>query len=213
MTVCGLALALACAATLAHGQQGAAGAPQIVALGDSLTSGQGIGVANAYPAVLQRRLDEAGLPFTMVNAGVSGDTTTRAVNRFERALAGGNVRVLIVALGANDGVRGVPIDQIKANIGRIIETAQARGISVLLCGMEALPMHGWEYSVAFHLAWRELAERYKVPLVPFMLTNVIGTPEMMQRDRIHPSAAGAREIAANVWPYLKPLVEDAVAAK
>jgi acyl-CoA thioesterase-1 len=149
----------------------------------------------------------------MVNAGVSGDTTTRAVNRFERALDGGNVRVLIVALGANDGVRGVPIAQIKANIGRMIETAQARGISVLLCGMEALPMHGWEYSVSFHLAWRELAERYKVPLVPFMLTNVIGNPDMMQRDRIHPSAAGAREIAANVWPYLKPLVEDAVAAK
>jgi acyl-CoA thioesterase-1 len=212
VTLCSLIVTVLCAATLSQGAHDPAGRPQIVALGDSLTSGIGIGQAKAYPAVLQEWLDEAGLAFTMVNAGVSGDTTNRALNRLTRALAG-NVKVLIVALGANDGVRGVPIEQIKANISRIIETAEARGIAVLLCGMEALPMHGWEYSVAFHRAWRELAERYDVPLVPFMLTNVIGNASMMQRDRIHPSAAGAREIAANIWPYLKPLVEDAAAAK
>jgi acyl-CoA thioesterase-1 len=212
VTRCSLALTLACAATLAYPPQGGARTPRIVALGDSLTSGQGIGVAAAYPAVLQTWLDEAGLPFTMVNAGVSGDTTGRAVNRLDRALAD-DVRVLIVGLGANDGVRGVPIAQIEANVGRIIETAQARGIAVLLCGMETLPTHGWEYSVAFHLAWRELADRYKVPLVPFLLTNVIGNDEMMQRDHIHPSAAGAREIARNIWPYLKGLVEESAPVK
>jgi acyl-CoA thioesterase-1 len=212
VTPFGLALTLVFAATLAHPPQDVAAHPQIVALGDSLTSGEGIGVAKAYPAVLQEWLDEAALPLTMVNEGVSGDTTRRAENRLDRALAG-DVRVLIIALGANDGVRGVPIDQIKANISRLIETAQARGIAVLLCGMETLPVHGWEYTVAFHLAWRELAERYSVPLVPFMLTNVIGDASMMQRDRIHPSAAGAREIAKNIWPYLKPLVVDAAVVK
>src|SRR5438270_3923281 len=91
--------------------------------------------------------------------------------------------------GANDGLRGVPIAQLEANLGHIIETAQARGISVLLCGMEALPIHGWYYSVAFHNAYRELAGKYQVPLVPFMLLNVIGNPEMMQPDRAHPNAA------------------------
>jgi len=116
--------------------------------------------------------------------------------------------VLIVALGANDGLRGVPIAQLEANLGHIIETAQARGISVLLCGMEALPIHGWDYSVAFHNAYRELAGKYQVPLVPFMLLNVIGNPEMMQPDRAHPNAAGARAIADNIWPYLDDLLQS-----
>jgi len=180
---------------------------RIVALGDSLTSGRGIGVDSAYPAVLQQRLDAQELEFTMVNAGISGDTSAGGVRRLERALDG-DVRVLIVALGANDGLRGVPIAQLEANLGHIIETAQARGISVLLCGMEALPIHGWDYSVAFHNAYRELAGKYQVPLVPFMLLNVIGNPEMMQPDRAHPNAAGARVIADNIWPYLDDLLQS-----
>ena len=212
MFFCNLALTLLCAATLADGPRDrSVAAPQIVALGDSLTSGQGIGAAKAYPAVLQEFLDEAGLEFRMVNAGRSGDTATRAVRRLDLALEG-DVRVLIVALGANDGLRGVPVAQLKANLGRIVVEAQARGIAVLLCGMEALPVHGWDYSVAFHQAYRELAERYDVPLVPFMLMGVIGNGELMQRDRVHPNAAGARSIAANIWPYLKALLEDVVVA-
>jgi acyl-CoA thioesterase-1 len=209
---CSLALTFACAAASSVAAHDGAAAPRIVALGDSLTAGQGIGLVKAYPAVVQEWLDEARLELTMVNAGVNGDTTSRAVARLDRALTG-DVRILIIGLGANDGLRGVPIAQLKANLSRIIETAQGRGIAVLLCGMEALPVHGWDYSVAFHMAYRELAERYRVPLVPFMLTNVIGNPEMMQRDRIHPNAEGARAIAQNIWPYLKPLAESAVRAK
>jgi acyl-CoA thioesterase-1 len=180
---------------------------RIVALGDSLTSGRGIGVDRAYPSVLQQRLDEKGLAFTMVNAGVSGDTSAGGLRRLDSALDG-DVRVLIVALGANDGLRGVPVSQLKANLSEIIETAQARGISVLLCGMEALPTHGWDYSIAFHMAYRELAAKYQVPLVPFMLMNVIGNPDMMQPDRAHPNAAGARAIAENIWPYLDDLLQS-----
>jgi len=182
--------------------------PRIVAFGDSLTSGHGIGQARAYPAVLQQRIADAGLRGTVVNAGVSGDTSARALHRLQRALDG-DVRILIVALGANDGVRGVPVAQLKANLSRIIETAQARGISVILCGMEALPIYGWDYSVHFHNAYRELAATYKIPLVPFMLANVIGNPLRMQPDRVHPSAAGARAIAENIWPYLQPLLAEA----
>lgn len=204
MVLCSLALTLACAVDVA--------APRIVAFGDSLTSGYGIGVSDAYPAVVQQRLDDAGLEFTMVNAGVSGDTSGRAARRFDRAIEG-NVRVVILALGANDGLRGLPVEQLKANLSRMIATAQARGIAVLLCGMEALPVYGWDYSVAFHRAYIELSERYRIPLVPFMLADVIGRAGMMQRDHIHPTAAGARAIADNIWPYVKTLLEEVVNAK
>ena len=184
--------------------------PRIVVLGDSLASGRGIGVAHAFPAILQEKLDDEGLDYEIVNAGVSGDTTTGAQRRFERALDG-NVRVLLVELGANDGLRGVPVAQLKSNLSRIIEAAQARSITVLLCRMEALPMYGWDYTVAFHKVFDELAQRYDVPLVPFFLINVIGNRELMQPDRAHPNAAGARAIADNIWPYLKPLLAGTTA--
>src|ERR1043166_9773042 len=158
--------------------------PRIVAFGDSLTSGRGIGAAQAFPAILQRRLDEEGLPYRMVNAGVSGDTSSRAVRRFDAALEG-DVRVLILALGANDGLRGVAVSQLKSNLSDMIEKAQRRGITVLLCGMEALPIYGWDYSVPFHKAYEELAKKYQVTLVPFILMNVIGDPDLMQPDHAH----------------------------
>jgi acyl-CoA thioesterase I len=197
-----LVSALALTASISRGD---APRPRIVVLGDSLASGRGIGTANAFPAVLQQKLDDAGLPYEVVNAGVSGDTTSGALRRFERFLDA-SVRVLVVELGANDGLRGVPIDRVKENLGRIIETAQARGITVLLCRMEALPMYGWDYTAAFHKAFDEIGRRYDVPMVPFILMNVIGNRDLMQPDRAHPNAAGARAIADNVWPYLKPLL-------
>ena len=179
--------------------------PRIVVLGDSLASGRGIGVEHAFPAVLQEKLDEEGLEFEMVNGAVSGDTSSRALQRFERLLDG-DVRVLVIELGANDGLRGVAVAQVKANLSRMIEAAQARGITVLLCGMEALPIHGWDYTVSFHNAYVELAKRYDVPLVPFILMNVIGNRDLMQPDRAYPNVAGARAIAENIWPYLKSLL-------
>jgi acyl-CoA thioesterase I len=181
--------------------------PRIVVLGDSLTSGRGIGESNAYPAILQQKLDIEGLDYAVVNAGVSGDTSARALRRLD-AVLGADVRILIVELGANDGLRGLPVGQVKANVGRIIEAAQARHIAVLLCGMETLPIHGWGYTVAFHNAYRELADEYDVPLVPFVMMNVIGHPELMQPDRAHPNADGARAIADNVWPFLLALAKS-----
>jgi acyl-CoA thioesterase-1 len=212
--LCTVVLSLFCGSVVADSpaSRATAASPLIVALGDSLTSGEGIGQANAYPAALQELLDQAGLNFTVVNAGVPGDTSARAARRIDRALDG-DVRILIVALGANDGLRGTPIPQLKENFSRIVETAQARGIIVLLCGMEALPVHGWDYTVQFHQAYRELADRYHLELVPFLLMNVIGDANMMQRDRMHPNAAGTREIAANIWSYLKPLAEQVTTSK
>lgn len=178
---------------------------RIVCLGDSLTSGHGIGSAVAYPALLHQRVRRAGFPYEVVNAGVTRSTSADARARLDRALEG-DVRVLVIALGANDGLRGVPIAQLTANLSHIIEAARARSISVLLCGMEALPIHGWAYTAAFHQAYLDLAARYTVPLVPFILMNVIGDPRLMQADRAHPNADGARAIADVIWPYLERIL-------
>jgi acyl-CoA thioesterase I len=182
--------------------------PRIVALGDSLTSGKGIGQADAYPAVLQERLENAGYDYQVVNAGVSGDTTRRALRRYREALDG-DVKVLIVALGANDGLRGVPVDELTSNLTEIIEDAQRRGIAVLLIGMDALPMHGWDYSVAFHRAYDQLAARYRIALVPSFLMKILTNASLMQGDGAHPNKAGARAIADLVWPQLEPLLTKA----
>jgi acyl-CoA thioesterase-1 len=186
-------------------------APRIVFIGDSLTSGRGLSARRAYPAVLQHRLDEAGWRYRVVNAGVSGDTSERALDRLPGALSG-DVRLLVVALGVNDALRGVPIAQLKANLARIIEAAQGRGIRVLLCGL-AGRSDGSPYTSGFHSAYHELAARYQVPLVPFMLEHVIDDPKLMQPDSLHPNAAGALAIAGNIWPYLEPLVAETAAAQ
>ena len=185
---------------------------RIVCLGDSLTSGHGIGTAAAFPALLHQRVRRAGFPYEVINAGVSRSTSADGRARLDRALEG-DVRVLVLALGVNDGLRGVPVPQMAANLSHIIEVSQKRGIAVLLCGMEALPIRGWAYTAAFHRAFLDLAARYKIPLVPFILMNVIGNRDLMQPDRAHPNAAGARAIAENIWPYLKPLLAPATAAR
>jgi acyl-CoA thioesterase-1 len=184
---------------------------KIVAFGDSLTSGHRLPKTDAYPAVLEQSLREAGMPFTVVNHGVSGDTTRGAVRRIDAALAE-LPQVLIVAFGANDGLRGVPVKQVRDNLETVIERAQERGVKVLLVGMEALPIYGWQYTIDFHNLFPDLADEYDVPLVPFMLDGVIGNPDLMSPDGIHPNAAGARLIAANIWTELRQLAQSLVAA-
>lgn len=175
-----------------------------MALGDSLTSGCRIGRDDAYPAVLEKRLAEARLPFTVSNYGVSGDTTADGRRRLQAALAA-KPDILIVALGANDGLRGVPIAHVRANLEAIIQAARAQGAAVLLCGMEALPMYGWDYTVEFHRLFPSLAAKYNVPLVPFLLEGVVANERMLLPDMLHPNAAGAAQIARNIWPFLQPL--------
>jgi acyl-CoA thioesterase-1 len=182
---------------------------RIVCLGDSLTSGHGVGGAAAFPALLHQRVRRAGFPYEVINAGVSRSTSADGRARLDRALDG-DVRVLVLALGVNDGLRGVPVPQMTANLSHIIETAQKRAIAVLLCGMEALPIHGWAYTTAFHRAYLDLADRYKTPLVPFILMNVIGNPRLMQADHVHPNADGARAIADIIWPYLEEVLKNPI---
>ena len=181
-------------------------APRVVVLGDSLTAGLGLSMRDAYPTVLQDRIKDSGLNYTIVNAGSSGDTSAGGLSRLDWALDG-DVRVLIVALGGNDGLRGLPATQLSRNLSTIIERAQARRISVVLAGMEAPPNHGFDYTVGFHNVYPALAKKYGVPLVPFLLRGVGGIAALNQPDGIHPTAEGARIVADNVWPVLKPVLE------
>jgi acyl-CoA thioesterase-1 len=180
--------------------------PRVVLLGDSLTAGLGLDVDEAYPTLLQQKIDADGLSYKVVNAGVSGDTSAGGLSRLDWALEG-DVRVLVVALGGNDGLRGLPAEELRHNLSAIIERAQARGIRVVLAGMEAPPNFGQSYIVAFHKVYPELARQYGVPLIPFLLQGVAGVEGLNQRDGIHPTAEGARTVAENVWTVLRPVLK------
>jgi acyl-CoA thioesterase-1 len=186
--------------------------PRIVVLGDSLTAGLGLAPEEAYPAVLQDRLREKGLDYHVVNAGISGDTSAAGLSRIDLALEG-DVRVLVLALGANDGLRGLPVTQLESNLSKIIERAQSRGVAVVLAGMEAPTNWGDVYTRAFHDVYPNLAKRYNLPLVPFLLQDVAAVPHLNQRDGIHPTAEGDRIIADNVWKVLEPVVTRLPAGK
>src|SRR5262252_4623131 len=196
----------AAAASSAPAKAPASSRPRIAVLGDSLTAGLGVAKTAAYPSLLQERIDAAGLNYEVVNAGVSGDTSAGGLARLDWALDG-DVRILVLALGGNDGLRGLPADELQANLAQIIERAQARGITVILAGMEAPPNYGRDYIVSFHKVYPALAAKYRVALVPFLLQGVAGDEALNQRDGIHPTAAGARIVADNVWAVLKPIAE------
>jgi acyl-CoA thioesterase I len=184
--------------------------PRIVVLGDSLTAGLGLPESEAYPALLQQKLDAEGYAFQIVNAGVSGDTTAGGLRRLDWALDG-DVKILIIALGANDGLRGLSIDDMQKNLATIIERARKRGVAVLLAGMEAPPNYGQEYTVQFRQVYRDLARTHNVTFVPFLLDGVAGQARLNQGDGIHPSAEGARLIAETIWRTLKPMADAATA--
>jgi len=181
----------------------------VVVLGDSLAVSPS--PQESFPAELQKRLESTARGWTVSNAGVSGDTTSGGLRRFEQALTT-DTRVVVLELGANDGLRGVDVAAIEKNLSTMIERAQARGIKVLLCGMETPPFNGFNYTVDFHRLFPRLAQKYNVALVPFLLEGVALNPDLNGADEIHPNAAGAKRIADTVWPYLQPLVEQRVTA-
>jgi acyl-CoA thioesterase I len=178
---------------------------RVVVLGDSLAVSPSR--AESFPARLQVRVGSAALPWTVTNAGVSGDTTADGLRRAELLLTS-DVSVLVLELGANDGLRGIPATTVEENLAAIVTLAQRRNIRVLLCGMETPPTHGFDYSLAFHFVFPSLAQRFSVPLVPFLLSGVALDPELNGADGVHPNAAGAERIAGTVWPYLRPMLQS-----
>jgi acyl-CoA thioesterase-1 len=184
------------------------GRPIIVAFGDSLTAAYGIlNEDQWFTTLLQRKLDEKGFRYQVVNAGVSGDTSAGGVSRIDWALnLDGHVKFLILELGGNDGLRGMPVAEMKKNLAEIIERAQARGVTVILAGMEAPPNFGEDYTSEFRQAFRDLAKKYELTLIPFLLEGVAGHREMNQPDGIHPNAAGEKVMTENVWREIEPLL-------
>jgi acyl-CoA thioesterase I len=181
--------------------------PRIVALGDSLTAGYGLLESQSYPSRLQRLIDAEGYQFEVVNAGVSGDTSAGGLRRLDWALEG-NVRVLILALGANDGLRGLSVNEMKENLTQIIRRARERNIVVILAGMEAPPNYGREYATSFRNAFRDIAQHERVIFLPFLLDKVAGQGGLNQGDGIHPNEQGSRLVADTVWTVLRPLLDQ-----
>jgi acyl-CoA thioesterase-1 len=163
--------------------------------------------SQAFPALVQKKLDADGYKWEVVNAGISGDTTASGLQRLDWALNQGDVRILVLELGANDGLRGLPVSEMKKNLAAIIERSREKGVTVLLAGMEAPPNFGPEYVVSFRQAYRDLAREHKVTLLPFLLDKVAGVATLNQGDGIHPNAEGTAIVADNVWNTLKPIVD------
>ena len=179
--------------------------PRIVFLGDSLTAGLGLPSDQSYPALIGKRLKENGYDYEIVNAGVSGDTSAGGSRRLDWSLEG-DVRALVLALGANDGLRGLPPDEMKKNLEMVLDRAKAQHVPVVLAGMEAPPNNGPEYTRAFRQVYSDLAKAYDVRYVPFLLLGVAGDPALNQGDGIHPNARGAERVADLVWAELEPLL-------
>ena len=204
-----LAAALVCAVAAARGS---GPSPRtVVFFGDSLTAGYGLDdpADEAYPALIQRRIDAAGLAWRVVNAGLSGDTTAGGLSRLDWILRR-HVDVFVLALGGNDGLRGFPPSVTRDNLEAIIERVRARypSVRVVVAGMEMPPSMGADYTRAFAAVFPEVARAEHAALIPFLLAGVGGLPEWNQADGIHPTAAGQARVADNVWRVLAPLLRS-----
>lgn len=179
-------------------------------LGTSLTAGLGLDPDQAYPALIQRKIDSAGLPFEAVNAGVSGETSAGARRRIDWILRQ-PVSVLVIETGANDGLRGLEVDSLRANIEAMIEDARRLSPppAIVLLGMRAPPNMGFGYTRRFREVYADLAEEHDLPLVPFLLDGVAGLSSLNQADMIHPTAKGQQRMAELVWEILAPVLRRA----
>jgi acyl-CoA thioesterase I len=180
--------------------------PRIVAFGDSLTAGWGVAAEESYPAQLQRRLDDQGFRYRVINGGVSGDTSAGGVRRIDWALKS-RPAMVILELGANDGLRGLNPQETKANLERIIRRCQDASVTVILAGMKLPPNYGIDYTNGFEAIYPALAKQYRLTLIPFFLDGVAGSASLNQDDGIHPTSEGYRIIAEKVMDTLKPLLK------
>ncbi len=188
--------------------------PIVLFLGNSLTAGLGVAPAEAYPALVQQKIDSAGLDFRVVNAGVSGETTADGLRRVDWVLRG-PVKVMVLELGANDMLRGQDLGAAEKNLLEIVRRARAKvpGLRVVIAGMEAPPNLGPAYTARFHAIFPDLARKSDAALIPFLLAGVAGDPRLNQPDHMHPTAAGHRIVAENVWKVLEPVLRRVAAGE
>jgi len=192
---------MTCSAAAATGER------TLLVFGDSLSAAYGLRAEQGWVAQLQQRLATEGYGYHVVNASVSGETTSGGRNRLQRALAQHRPAVVLLELGANDGLRGLPVKDSQANLRAMIQAAQVSGAKVLLLGIHIPPNYGPRYTQTFDAMYTSLAAEHKVPLVPFILEGFALDPRYMQADGLHPNAAGQPRVLTNVWPQLKPLLE------
>ena len=182
------------------------GRPVIVAFGDSLTAGHGVVPGSSYPDYLQALLDARPFSYQVINEGVSGDTTSGGIMRLGDVLEY-KPRIVILELGANDGLRGLPLNTTRANLDELITRLKKSGAEVVLAGMTLPPNYGPEYIGKFEQIFRDLAAKYRLTLIPFLLEGVAGTNQFMQNDGLHPNAEGCKRVADTVFKYLEPLLK------
>jgi acyl-CoA thioesterase-1 len=180
--------------------------PIIACFGDSLTAGYGIDSTASYPADLQRLLDSAGYHYRVVNAGVSGDTTKDGLERIHRILAQ-KPQIVVLEFGGNDGLRGLPIDGTQKNLGVMIDQLQHSGAKVALAGISLPAQYGGDYIGRFNSMYPQLARQFRVPLLPFILQDVYGIQGDIQPDGVHPTAQGAKQVAANIEKLIHPMLK------
>ncbi len=181
--------------------------PLVVFLGDSLTAGYGLAADQAYPVLVEKRLEEEGVAIRALNAGVSGDTTSGGLSRLDWLLSQ-KPAVVVVGLGGNDGLRGLPLEQAESNLRQIVGRSKEAGARVLLLGMQIPPNYGPEYAEGFKEMYPRVAKDLDVPLLPFLLEGVGGMAELNQADGIHPTAEGQEKVAETVAPYLSGMLKS-----
>ena len=186
------------------------GRPRIVAFGNSLTAGLGVHADEAYPAQLQARLDRLNYRYRVINAGVSGETTAGALRRVPWIL-NNKPAIIVLESGANDGLRGLKLEETQRNLERIIEQFQQAGVTVVLAGMKLPPNYGEDYTAGFEAIFPTLAKRYRIPLIPFFLEGVAASSTLNQADGIHPTKEGYGIIVEQVLKALRPLIRQTTA--
>jgi len=199
------ALWMSGALTLMLWAQGAL-AGTVLVVGDSISAALGLDTRQGWVSLLQNRLQEGGFAHQVVNASISGDTSSGGLARLPALLSQHRPQLVIIELGGNDGLRGQPPAQLQQNLARMVDSATASGAKVLLLGMRLPPNYGQRYTQAFAQVFSDVAADKQVPLVPFLLEGVGGVPGMMQADGIHPAVAAQPRLLENVWPTLEPLL-------
>ena len=182
-------------------------APLIVIVGDSLSAGYGIGKEQSWPALLAKRLEAERYPHAVANISISGETSSGGLSRLAPTLKQQHPSVVIIALGANDGLRGLPVEQMRSNLAAMIRQSQAEHARVLLVGMRLPPNYGVEYEEQFNQAYADLARQFKVPLLPFLFAGFAERRDAFQNDGLHPTAATQPLLLDNVWSKLQPLLK------
>ena len=179
----------------------------ILFFGNSLTAGMGLDQNEGFPAVIQEKIDSLGMEYNVVNAGLSGETTASGSNRVDWVL-NQEVDIFVLELGANDGLRGIPLEETRKNLQKIIDVVREKNpdVKIVLAGMQIPPNLGPEYTSDFKRIFPELVEKNNIEFIPFLLEGVAGRPELNQEDGIHPTAEGQEIVAKNVWEVLKPIL-------